>query len=34
MKGQLDNMRMVSDDKKSSKSCVNTLRHYASMLLC
>lgn len=26
MKGQLDNMRMVSDDKKFSKSCVNTLR--------
>lgn len=26
MKGQLDNMRMVSDDKKSSKSWINTLR--------
>lgn len=26
MKGLLDNMRMVSDDKKFSKSCVNTLR--------
>lgn len=26
MKGQLDNMRMVSDDKKFPKSCVNTLR--------
>ena len=26
MRGQLDNMRMVSDDKKFSKSCVNTLR--------
>lgn len=26
MKGQLDNMRMVAEDKKSFKSCVNTLR--------
>ena len=26
MKGQLDNMRMVFDDKKFPKSCVNTLK--------